>query len=288
MLEYLKIEYMCAREFARLICRDSRYLGLTVSMYGRTLNSPTRAQMLRAAYCLARLIDDVLDGDIIIPGDPEVYVFYLMHQAKAGMIAGRNLPSRLGRFVFENINRFGRNSEIPAEYLHVLVESMLIDRRRARKKLLLSDRQLHTHLVKTLEAAHNAALCISNARARAPDIPHLIRAQASLYTLRDLKTDISRGLVNIPEDVVTLARDQGCNSLSYDALFSTSAVKKWIADEFAFGRGHLEAAGHQLAAIKDRRTSMIVRPLHRGLKHLARRLPPVLGVDISVNLIPVE
>jgi len=288
MLDYLEIECLCAREFARLICRRPRYLGLIVSMYGRTLTNPARAQMFRATYCLARLIDDVLDGDIIIQGDPEVYVFCLMNKDKTGMIAGRNPPSRLGCYVFENINRFGRNGEMPAEYLHALVESMLFDRKRARMKLLLSDHQLRTHLINTLEAAHNATLCIANARARAPDIPHLIRAQATLYTLRDLKTDISRGLINIPEDVVTLALDQGGGSLSYDALSSTSAVKEWIAGELAIGREYVESAGHQLAAMKDRRTSMIVRPLHRGLKRLARRLPKVLGVDSSVNLIPVE
>jgi hypothetical protein len=85
-----------------------------------------------------------------------------------------------------------------------------------------------------------------------------------------------------------LAFNQGCSSLSYDALSSTSAVREWIAGELAFGRGYLEAAGHRLAAIKDRRASMILRPLHRNLRRLARRLPRILGVDITVNLIPIE
>ena len=49
MLNYLIIECMCAREFTRLISRDPRYLGLILSMYGRTLISPARTQMLGAS-----------------------------------------------------------------------------------------------------------------------------------------------------------------------------------------------------------------------------------------------
>ena len=55
MLNYLRIVCMCVMEFARLIYRDPGYLGLIMSMYGRTLSSPVRAQLMRAICCLARL-----------------------------------------------------------------------------------------------------------------------------------------------------------------------------------------------------------------------------------------
>ena len=48
--------------------------------------------------------------------------------------------------------------------------------------------------------------CFSTGNDRAKGC--FFRAQACLYTLRDLEEDLSRGLVNIPEDVVTLARSQ--------------------------------------------------------------------------------
>ena len=60
MLNYLRIVCMCVMEFARLIYRDPGYQGLIMSMYGRTLNSRVKAQLMRATCCLARVNDNVV------------------------------------------------------------------------------------------------------------------------------------------------------------------------------------------------------------------------------------
>ena len=81
MLNYLSIVCMCARVFARLIYRDPGYLGLLMSMYGRTLNSPVRAQLMRATCCLARLNDNM----VTLTLDP------FARQAWIGRIRGKAL-----------------------------------------------------------------------------------------------------------------------------------------------------------------------------------------------------
>jgi len=241
-----------------------------------------KAQLLRSTYYFVRIMDDVLDGDLLMAGDPAIYVFCFLQQAKSGILVGRNTAARLGHHVYRRIDRLDSNCELLTGYLNTLTEAMLFDRKRSRRGLLLSSLELRGHQLQTLESAHNAAFYIAGVHTRARDISHLIRAQAILTTLRNLKADLSRGLVNIPVDVVTLAQSQGAADLSYEELIPTSAVREWLAGQLAFGTEYLEAAGRMLTELKDRRVLSLLGPLYRDLQILAERLHRILGVDVPV------
>ena len=104
-----------------------------------------RSQLLQATYCLARIVDDILDGDLLMAGDPEVYVQCLIQQAKSGVIIGRDFAYRLGLYVFGNINRFAGNGNLPSRHLLDLMNAMLFDRKRSRQRMLLPGPGLPLH-----------------------------------------------------------------------------------------------------------------------------------------------
>ncbi len=195
---HLDIEWICLREFGRLARRNPRYLGLVFSMYGRTIHSLARSHMLRAAYCFARHLDDVLVGDCLVSENPATYARRILQQARSGCFTTESVASRLESFVFQNVDRFAGGEDHPSKELMILIEAMLFDRERTRQRLLLTQKELHDHHRRTFGAALNVALCIGGACTRASDIPDIMQAQGCLYSLRDLSQDLSRGLVNIP------------------------------------------------------------------------------------------
>lgn len=273
MVFHLEIEGICLQQFLRLARRDPRYLGLVIPMYGRSVHSLVRSQMLRATYCFARFLDDVLDGDCAVSEDPGTYVRRVLQQAQSGFFSTETVASRLGRFIFQNVDRFAPAQDHPSKELIILIEAMLFDRKRACERLLLTQEELAAHHRRTFSSALNISLCIVGSYTRATSIPDVIQAQGCLYTIRDLCQDLSRALVNIPLDVVEEARRQGARDLSYDALRRTTAVQMWFGEELAHGAGCVEQVGRVLAANRDRRAGWVLRPLYRGLRHLAKRLP---------------
>ncbi len=275
----LEIEWLCLREFLRLIRRDHKYLGLVLPMYSRTVYCPPRSQVLRAAYCFARLLDDVLDGDRPTAVDPENYVRRITEEIQSGGFSGSGIADRLGCFVFDRVDRLCRQEDRPSHQILTLIDAMLFDYERAHTGMLLDSRELHTHHIRTFEAAQNVTLCIAGSDLRASDIPRLAQAQSCLYTLRDLEDDLSRGLVNIPLDVILRAKEQGAEDMSYRSLTRTSAVIQWMMEESMRGSHAVGEAGIALAALSDRRARMVLRPLHRGLRWLAGRLNKSLPVQ---------
>jgi hypothetical protein len=282
MMFHLDIEWICLREFIRLTRRHRRYLGLVLPMYGRTLHSLGRSQMLRAAYCLARLLDDVLDGDCPVCEEPAAYVQRILSQARLRRFTTENVATRLAGFVFQHVDSFAAREDAPLQELISLIEAMLFDRERACQRLLLTQDALQGQHQRTFAAALNVTLCIVGAYTRAPDVPALIQAQGCLYTLRDLDVDLGRGLINIPLDVVEAALRQGADSYAYEALRRTPAVQSWLHDELVRGVRCVARAGGTLATNRDRRATMVLRPLYRGLYRLAQRLTQQLFLPQAI------
>jgi len=272
-LTSLEIERLCLAEFSRLCLRNRRYIALVAAMYGRAPRAPGRAQLMRATYCLARLLDDVLDGDRQVDGAPEAYVLRLMHDLENAASARRDGAIRLSRFVFTNLKSLAEGEEDPAADLRALIDLMLFDRTRARDRILLREEELLQHHHLTFASILNIALCIVDARIRARELTSLTRAQSILYTIRDLEEDLSRGLVNIPFEVLCESGHAEGMDLSYSALQKHPAVWRWIRQELAVGVQCAARADRFLVECSDRRAKVILGPLCRGLRGLARRLP---------------
>src|SRR5262245_19264492 len=69
-LDALHVEMLCVREVTRFARRHRRYLLTGIAIWGYSLRRWRRTRLLRAGFCLTQHIDDVLDGDRRVVGDP--------------------------------------------------------------------------------------------------------------------------------------------------------------------------------------------------------------------------
>jgi len=138
--------------------------------------------------------------------------------------------------------------------------------------LVLESKRLSEHHVSELSWAIDVSLAISGTILRSRYIPDLPRAQASLYTIRDLPSDLSKGLINIPEEVLDQLWRRGVHESAPGDLLHEPEVTAWICREIRKGSAALLRARTRFASVKDRRSSIVLRPLLTGLRFLERRL----------------
>jgi hypothetical protein len=256
-LEALHIELLCLSELAVFARRHRRYLftGLTIWTYSIGRWSETR--LLRAGFCLAQHVDDVLDGDRHVQGDAVTYV--------QGLLRGE--PQRLApvaAFVLSELDcRSGRDT------LHALVGLLIEDRERMNARRTMSAAALAAHHRATLARSLDLTLIAVGSGLRAHDAPSLIDALAWCSPIRDLEQDLAKGLINIPEEV--LARVTG--PMDPQSILAAEPVRAWLCDEHARAAESLIAARPPAQPATSTRDPgwAVIRAFHRALAAYERK-----------------
>lgn len=251
-----------------------RYLLVALPMYFRSVYSARRCHILRAAYCFARYLDDVLDGDIAIRKAPLTFVEHLMSEIKktTGTMFDLSDYVTLGKYVYQNIDQYATNGVVPSRELDLLIEAMLFDRQRADRHILLSRQELDNHHLQTFRSALLVTLNITGARYRLEEVETLARAQGSFYSLRDLEKDLSTFINNIPEKALLQSGlDETCY-WNYGELNRSDVIADWINDEYNRGLVQLTRLRKVLDTNRDFHFRATVYPLYKGLNYLQKKL----------------
>jgi hypothetical protein len=267
-----QIEWICLQIFAQLLRRHLRYLLVVIPMYLRSIYGPARCHVLRASYCFARYLDDVLDGDITIAEPQQEYVTHLIQNIKALTPDNIDQLIILGKYVFKNIDRYAANGTRPSLELDKLIEAMLFDRERANRRFLLSRKDLDNHQLKTFLSALNVTLSVTGAHYYKEDIIPLARAQGSLYTLRDLDKDLQGFINNIPKDVLYRTRHSPIEYWNYDKISKSKVFQEWVKDEYNRSLVQITKVRRILDSKNDHNFKVTVGPLYKGLNYLTRKL----------------
>lgn len=279
---FFQIEWINLLVFSQLLCTNLRYLLVILPMYFQSIISISRCHFLRSAYCFARYIDDLLDGDICIEEPPSEYV----QKAISTIFSGKNTETNpvhlvtLGRYVFHHIDRFENEFVKPSENLQTLISAMLFDRHRMEKLLLLPQNKLDDHHLTTFISSLNVTLCISGANYEPEQIFPLAKAQGSLYTLRDLKKDLERSINNIPEHVLLSTHFDTSYYYDYSFLINSEPVYEWINAELIRGMENLSQFNSILMNHEDSRFRLTLKPLVFGLNHLSSRLEKIFSKPV--------
>ena len=247
-LDALQVELLCLREFACFVRRHRRYLLTFAALYRASFPNWRKTRVLRAAYCLAQHVDDVLDGDRQVPGDPEAYVQEILRGLRGEAPFGDSAADRLAEFLLP---------ELPAEArgdLIALFEVLLEDRRRMAARRTWSAAALAEHHRKTFHYSLNLTLTLAGAALRASDAPELIAALSWCSPVRDLEEDRAKGLINIP-----------------GAVLERGAVEEWLREEHERGAAAIAALGRRLPTIDDPRSRSILTAFHRALAIYERK-----------------
>lgn len=269
-----QVEWINLLVFSRLLSRNLRYLLVILPMYGQSIFSLSRCHFLRSAYCFARYIDDLLDGDIRINQPPSEIV-----QNAISSIHGRQLPPEqlaelvaLGRYVFNHVDRFETDCVTPSEDLQKLIKAMLFDRHRMENHMLLPQNLINDHHLATFMSSLNVTLCISGASYNPEQILPLAKAQGCLYTLRDLEEDLGRFIFNIPSNVLHNTGLDPSHYNDYCRLKNSEQIILWMRKELSLGKMYLTQFISILTDHQDLWFKLTLKPLTLGLRFLSTRL----------------
>ena len=259
MTPEVRIEVLCLREAALFSRRHPRYLLTALALWVHSLPRWRASRLLRAAWCLAQHVDDVLDGDRQVAGDPQEYVAALLRGMKGG---GEGPPEAiLAAYVWQGLDSSGRTD------LLALLDLLVEDRRRMDARQAWTAGALAAHHRKTFALSLDLTLRLDGAQLRAADAPELVAALAWCSPVRDLEEDLEKGLINIPAEVLEQTR----RGLSPREMLAEPAVRAWLADEHQRGSTAIVELARKLPAIRDRRSRKVVSAFHGALAAYERK-----------------
>lgn|GEM_PF-620894 len=274
VLESLRIEALCLKEFAWFVRRHPRYLVMFYALFRASFPRWRRTRVLRASYCLAQHVDDVLDGDRRIKGDPEAYALAVVRGLRGETPFGGTTADQLAEFVGAELGRYESEREDPNDHprsdLVKLFEVLLEDRRRMDARRTLSAEALAEQHRLTFFYSLNLTLILAGSSLRASDAPDLVAALAWCSPVRDLDQDLEKGLINIPAEVLARAGWNGDPAILETAL-DTPAVQDWLRAEHRRGAAAIQALGSRLPDVAEPKGKAILSALHRALALYERK-----------------
>lgn len=249
-VEALDVELLCLREVAFFARRHPRYLVTAVAIWTYSLPRWRETRLMRAGFCLAQHLDDVLDGDRPIEGDPVRYARGLLEDESATL-------RPVAAFVSEELSRRGRADERPRAWLEELVDLLIRDRRRMDARQVWSANELRAHHRRTFQLSLDLTLVAAGSSLRAGDVPELVDAFAWCSPVRDLREDLDKGLINIPREILSRLPDPRTPD-----LLAREPVRAWLREE------HRKGAA-AIAACRPR--ELVLVAFHRALAAFERR-----------------
>jgi membrane-associated phospholipid phosphatase len=271
VLTAINIELFCLYNFSQFGQRHPRYLLIALGLYKQSIPFFRRSRLLRTGFCFLQLVDDILDGDRECDEEPIDYVNKLVTTIMENEFEDSEVMQLAHAFRRDLYDKGGEEALNDAL---TLIHVMQQDRKRVLLGKILSREQLKKHHQKTFTLSVNLMLLAGDAKLRVAQVPELIDAFAWCTTVRDLKEDLAAGLVNIPEDVINNAREQGAKTLNFKQLIKTVAVLNWLHEERTLVQQILDVADRKLEKLHSVKGVGILQLFSRSIRDYAfRRFP---------------
>ncbi|MGE6762885.1 phosphatase PAP2 family protein [Corallococcus interemptor] len=269
-LEAVRVEALCAREMYRFARRHPRYGLIALVLYQQSIGRWRQARRARAGFCFLQLVDDVLDGDRPVEGEPLDAIDALLRTLETGAPGPatefHDTAVALGRVLLAELTA--------REQVFELVRTMRKDRERVRDGRWWDAETLQAQLENTFRLSVGLMLNVADARVRAEDAPSLLAALGWCSVMRDLREDLAQGLFNVPEDVAEEVRAQGHDPADFDSLLAAEAGRAWVRAEYQRARALLDRSAKELALQEGRPGVALLRLFHRSVESFwARKLP---------------
>lgn len=254
-------EWLCLRECLRFSLRHRRYFIILVLLYGASLRRWRKMRAARFGYAFLQLYDDLMDGDRKSAEMPDRIAAVTMEEWSRGKFSGGNALSRLGAAFHRSLG----SKDEPKSDTALLLELMHEDSARRLERRISNGAELRTHLRQTFYHSVNLLLYGCGHATRARDVPALVDALAWCSVVRDFADDSSKGLINVPHEVV------GGSGATRDVA-NLPAVKAWLDEERSRGPGLLRACEVERDAIARtdpqaaRLIGLFARSMHKYCK----------------------
>ncbi len=260
----LKIEYLCLKQFYYFSRRHRRYFIIFLSMYISSLFRWRKLRLLRAGYCFIQLLDDILDGDRHIHLDPRVFANEIADEIRHESFSKSTDASILCDFVISTAK--ARSDYLSIKQWLLSLVNVLVndyDRRINRRSDLAS--VLSQHHKQTFQLSMDITLAFLDSKVRSFDCPEIIESLVWCSVMRDLRDDLTMGIINIPKDVFEVPN----TLLSADeigVIISSKAAQAWMRAEFDMQTANMKAIGPKLPYMKDNIGRQIIKIFWKSIK----------------------
>lgn len=262
----MDIELLSAMEALRLLGRNPvKYIRGVGGMYLLGIKGFELGSIARAAFFFFRNQDDALDGDRKDIKNPLAHVLACRQQIASGKYTGNPQIAGLAKFAIRSLQRKSKKGDNPKQYFLDGIDVMLFDYHRAKTRAVLTAKELKDYYQRTFFPVINLMLIGLGSGLRAKDIPQLSFCQGRIYTIRDLDQDWTKGIINIPKEVLKKAHQTPDSSI--EQIRNSPSVQDWFAGQLQLCRHDLLILEKKLTSINEALTAKmcmgLINPLHK-------------------------
>lgn len=249
----IQAEVLAAKEARRLLERDlNKYHRRIIGLYGSGLvhflsekKFSNFGTLTRETYLFFRHIDDALDGDIELEGNPIAYVRRIQSDIKHDRQEIVD-PAKMARYSLSVLEPLAQEGDDPQQLFLDAIDAMIFDYRRRQSREVLTEEQIDEYYFNTFAPVLNLMFIGLNSELRVTQesLADLALSQGRIYSIRDLEDDWKNGIINVPKEVLDKAELTAENS--YEELVSNQVVRAWISLEIYIQKEKVNAVRSEI------------------------------------------
>jgi fatty acid desaturase/phytoene/squalene synthetase len=268
VLEAVEVELLCLHNAWLFTRRHRRYGLIALMLVINRMPKWQERRVLTTGFCFLQAVDDLMDGDRKSTENPLIVADELMHAIRLDTFGDSDLMKLAQAFV-KDLRRVGAAASI--DDVLALVSVMRQDRLRATEHTLWEAEALRKHHHNTFSLSLNLLLAARGSKLRASDAPGLIEAFGWCSTMRDLREDISAGLINIPASVLRTAQIDGTHPFHLKQIIEKDSVIDWLRTERDRAVKQLVATNVQLDTLDKQPGVEVLRLFTRSIQNFEKR-----------------
>lgn len=258
MKKEIETDILVAREASNLICRRPNFTKLVAGLYALSLFGLENGRIMRASYLPVRFVDDLLDGDAKFDGDPLSYVLELKENIKNNSLSKTSVEKQL-KYAIDSLEQRAKGEDNPRAEFVRSIDSIIFDYYRAKERRVLTEFEVENYYRMTFDPVINITLMATGSSIRSKNIPALSYGQGRVYSIRDLRADWQRGIINIPKKVLD---EDGLSSFSsVNEVLDNLTVKSWARVNLEQTKPDLIKTQTLLKNLNEKQTFLICNSL---------------------------
>ena len=257
-------EVICLKQFYFFCRRHRRYVLIFLGMYYGCLFRWKETRSIRTAYCFVQMVDDILDGDRQFDSDIGLFVDSIIEELKTEKFAHANDASTLAAHFYQAISPRA-DATIIKKKLVELVETLKIDYERRVNCRSLPRSTLEIQHRRTFELSLDITLALVDSKTRTENCPGIVNSLIWCSVMRDLREDLSAGIINIPQEVLS-PPGRALTAADIDSILNHQAVRQWIRSEFLRGQENLETAKESIERLNEESGKRIITIFWKSIK----------------------
>lgn len=272
LTEILTIEVKALIEALRISCRHPRYFVIFSVMWIQGLVRPVKSRKSRWGYVFLQVIDDLLDGHRPSKENPYEIVSTYKKQ-----FTSKTFPSTPWGHLMKGVASEFEKGPATADGIQEIakiIDNMMSDHKRMVQRQCWTEAQLQQHHRETFVPSLNLMIMSYGSPFRFHEFHCFVDAMGWCSMIRDIEDDLSRGLINIPQEV--LNKGQVCldnKRINVAALLSNASIKAWLNEQAQKTQMNYKESLKALDTL-DPVAKKIVRLFLKSIsKYLNRELP---------------